>query len=430
MKVQLAYGRNGLEVDLPDHNLTVIEPSFVPGLADERAALLAAMREPINSRPLRELAHPGQTVAITFCDITRPMPNDRVLPVLLQELESAGIQRQAITLINGTGLHRPNTEAELRDMLGDFVTDNYRVINHNAFDNSTLTFIGHSSFGAEGWICSEYLKADLKILTGFIEPHFFAGFSGGPKMVTPAVSGFATVMHAHNARMIGDPASTWGIIEQNPIHQEIREFAAMTQPDFSLNVTLNKDHAITAVFAGEVFESHRVGCEFVRATAMQAVPQLYDIVITTNSGYPLDMNLYQAVKGMSAAALVVKPGGAIIAAAECSDGLPDHGNYKDILQLGNSPRVVLDMIEQPDFAMLDQWQVQVQANIQLKARVFLKNSFLSPAQVRAAMLEPVDDIAATVEMLLAQYGPETTICVLPQGPQTIPYLAVREPLAV
>ena len=430
MKVQLAYGKSGLEVDLPANNVSVIEPSFMDGLKDEQAALREALRHPINSAPLLELARPGQTVAITFCDITRPMPNDRVLPPLLEELELAGIAPGDITLINGTGLHRPNTEAELRQMLGSYIMDHYRVINHNAFDKSSLTYIGRSSFGAEGWVCSEYLKADLKILTGFIEPHFFAGFSGGPKMVTPAVSGFETVMHAHNARMIGDPNSTWGSLENNPIHAEIREFAAMTNPDFSLNVTLNKDHAITGVFAGEMFESHRIGCEFARRTAMQPVPHLYDIVITTNSGYPLDMNLYQAVKGMSAAALVVKPGGAIIIAAECSDGLPDHGNFKDILRMGDSPQAVLEMIEQPGFAMLDQWQVQIQARIQLKARVFLKNSYLSPAQVRAAKLEPVDDIAAIVAQLLAEYGPAATICVLPQGPQTIPYLAVREPAAV
>ena len=424
MQVKLAYGKSGLSVELPDRNTTVIEPRYVEGLPDERAALIAAMRQPINSAPLRELVRAGQSVAITFCDITRPMPNDRVLPVVLAELEEAGIGRADIVLINGTGLHRPNSETELRGMLGDFIMDNYRVINHNAFDKTTLTYIGDSSYGGAGWVCTEYLQADVRILTGFIEPHFFAGFSGGPKMVVPAVSGFDTVMHAHNARMIGDPNSTWGVIDENPVHSEIRELAARTNPTFSLNVTINKDHAITAVFAGEMFESHRVGCAYVKETAMQPVPHLYDIVITTNSGYPLDQNLYQAVKGMSAAALVVKPGGTIIAAAECSDGMPNHGNYKDILKLAPTPRKVLNLIEQPEFAMLDQWQVQVQTRIQLKSRIFLKNSFLSDDLVRAALLEPSNDIAATVADLLAEYGPDATICVLPQGPQTIPYLAV------
>ncbi len=426
-QVELAYGKTGLKIELPDlgSRLQVIEPTFMAGLADEKAALLAGMRQPINSPALRDMiTGPSQTIAIVFCDITRPMPNDRVLPVVVAELEEAGAARENIVLINATGLHRSNDAAELRQMLGDFLVDNYRIVNHNAFDDATLTNIGNTSFGAEVWVCTEYLKADLKILTGFIEPHFFAGFSGGPKMITPGICGEKTVLHAHSARMVGDPQAVWGVTFGNPIHDEIREGATLAGSDFSLNVTLNKAHEITAVFAGEVFSSHKVGCEFVRQTAMQAVAEPFEIVITTNSGYPLDQNLYQAVKGMSAAALVVKPGGAIISAAECADGFPDHGNYKDILKMRSTPKDMLDMINAPGFSMSDQWQTQVQAIIQLKARVFLKTSFLSEAQIRQAMLEPVlnGSIEQTVEMLLAEYGPAARIGVLPQGPQTVPYL--------
>lgn len=423
-KIELAYGKSGLTVELPTANLTVIEPTFVDGLTNEVTALQQAMRNPINSRPLAELVRPDQKIAIVFCDITRPMPNNRVLPVVLAELENAGAQRQNITLINATGMHRGNNEAELREMLGANIVDNYRVVNHNAFDKATLTHLGRTSFGAELWVCSEYLQADLKILTGFIEPHFFAGFSGGPKMITPGISGGDTVMHLHSAKMVGDTQAIWGVTFGNPIHDEIRESAAMAGSDFSLNVTLNKKHQITNVFAGEVFASHKEGCEFVRRTAMQPVTTPFDIVITTNSGYPLDQNLYQAVKGMSAAALIVKSGGAIISAAECLDGIPEHGNFKDILKMANTPHELLDLINSPNFSMFDQWEAQVQAQIQLKARVFLKSSYLSDEQVRAAMLEPVinDSIEQTVEMLLGEYGPNATICVLPQGPQTVPYL--------
>jgi nickel-dependent lactate racemase len=421
--VELAYGKTGLNIELPDENLTVIEPVYVPGLADERAALVEAMRNPINSRPLHELVSPDQSVVIVFCDITRPMPNDRVLPVVLAELEAAGVPRHNISLINATGTHRAQSNAELEKMLGAEILRNYRVINHTAHDKSTLTHLGRTSFGAEVWLCSEYLKADVKILTGFIEPHFFAGFSGGPKMILPGVAGIDTVMHAHGAKMIGSPKATWGITYGNPIHDEVREGAAMAGSTFSLNVTLNKDHAITNVFAGEVFESHKIGCEFVRQTAMRAVPELFDIVITTNSGYPLDQNLYQAVKGMSAAALVVKEGGAIIAAAECVDGLPNHGNFKDIFKLAPNPRALLELISSPDFEMFDQWQTQILAQILMKARVFMKNSYLTPEQLRAAMLQPIESIEDTVAQLKREYGPDAKICVLPQGPQTVPYLA-------
>ncbi len=431
-KIELAYGKNGLSIELPAENLTIIEPQYLPGLPDERAALIQAMRNPINARPLRELVSPEQTVAIVFCDITRPMPNDRVLPVVLQEIEETGVARENITLINATGTHRAQTEEELIKMLGADLVKNYRIVNHTAHDKSTLTQVGRTSFGAEVWFCTEYLKADVKILTGFIEPHFFAGFSGGPKMILPGVAGIDTVMHAHGAKMVGSDKSTWGITYGNPIHDEIREGAAMAGSTFSLNVTLNKDHAITNVFAGEVYESHKIGTEFVRQTAMQAVPELFDIVITTNSGYPLDQNLYQAVKGMSAAALVVKEGGAIIAASECLDGYPEHGNFKDILKMQNNPKAMLDMINAPDFEMFDQWEAQVLAKILLRAKIFFKNEYLTPEQVRVAMLEPIESIEETVARLKSEYGPDATVCVLPQGPQTIPYLAVRaeEPLLV
>jgi nickel-dependent lactate racemase len=431
IKIELAYGKNGLLLELPEENLTVIEPRFLAGVPDEKATLLEAMRNPIASPPLRDLVGPDKTIVIVFCDITRPMPNNRVLPVLLEEIEAAGAKRSKITLINATGTHRPNDYAELAEMLGKEIVDNYRVINHNGHDRGTLTHMGLSSFGAEAWIATEYLKADVKILTGFIEPHFFAGFSGGPKMVCPGVAGLQTVMHAHGAEMVGSPNATWGITYGNPIHDEIREIAAMAGSDFSLNVTLNKEHAITNVFAGDVWESHKLGCEFVRETAMRAVPTAFDIVITTNSGYPLDQNLYQAVKGMTAAALVVKQGGAIIAASECRDGIPEHGNFKDILKMRPDPKSLLELINSPGFEMFDQWEAQMQAQVQLKARVFVKSDFLSDQQIQDAMLEPCHDIAETVEMLKGIYGPDATICVLPQGPQTVPYISeVREPALV
>ena len=432
-RIELAYGKTGLPIELPDHNLTIIEPQFVEGLADEAAALRAALHNPINSSALRDLIRPGNTVSIVFCDITRPMPNDRVLPVLLAELEAGGIRRDDIVLINATGSHRENTPDELVTMLGAHVAHNYRIVNHDSFDKSGLNHVGHTTFGGEAWINSEFLRADIKILTGFIEPHFFAGFSGGPKMIAPGMAGIETIMHLHNARMVGDPNAVWGVTFGNPIHDSIREICAIVQPTFNLNVTLNKNHQITNVFAGDVWESHKIGCEYVRQTAMQAVPERFDIVITTNSGYPLDMNLYQTIKGMSAAQLIVKQGGAIISASECSDGIPEHGNYKDILQMARTPAELLDIITAPGFLMHDQWEAHVQAKIQTWARVFLKNGYLSDAQVRAAMLEPVDDIAATVARLKAEvYGPDARVCVLPQGPQTIPYVTadVREAVGV
>nr|HEU5318085.1 nickel-dependent lactate racemase [Chloroflexota bacterium] len=255
-----------------------------------------------------------------------------------------------------------------------------------------------------------------------IEPHFFAGFSGGPKMVMPAVAGIDTVLRNHGARNIGDPRATWGVTDGNPIWEEIREAALMVAPRFSLNVTLNKAHEITAVFAGDMLESHREGCAFARRTAMRAVERPFDVVLTTNSGYPLDLNVYQAIKGISAGARVVKDGGAVVAAAECWDGIPDHGDYKDLLFAARDPEALLARINAPGFQMPDQWEAQIQAMIQRRCDVCL-HSTLPDEVVRRTHLHPCADVEATIERLLAERGPDATLCVLPQGPQTIPYLA-------
>lgn len=421
MHVKLAYGREGLPVDLPE-TTDIIEARFVPGVPDEAAAIRQALRQPIESEPLRAKIKPGDTVVIVHSDITRATPNDRILPVLLAELEAAGVARRDMTLINALGTHRRQTEAELRQMLGDQIVDNYRCVQHDAYDDDNLVSRRQTSVGHPVRINRRFLEADVRILTGFIEPHFFAGFSGGPKGVLPALAGAESVLTNHGREMIAHPQATWGITEGNPIWDEMREVALSTDPTFLLNVTLNTDHQITGVFGGDLLAAHRAGCAFVKENAMVAVEAPYDIVITTNSGYPLDQNLYQAVKGMSAANQVIRPGGAMIIAAACTDGLPDHGGYAALLAEAGSPQGILDMIARPGFREQDQWQVQIQAQIQLRAEVHVYSDGLTDAQIEQALLLPCPNIEQTVAQLQAKYGPEARICVIPEGPQTIPYL--------
>jgi len=421
MRVKLAYGKEGLWVDLPDRNVTVVEPKYVPGLPDEREAIRAALRSPMGTRPLRDLIKPDDTVAIVFSDITRPQPRDRMLPVLLEEI--AHVPRSQIVLINGVGTHRPNTDEELRGMLGRDIVENYRVIQHDAWDIESMVRLGRTSFGHEVWVNGEYMRASVKILTGFIEPHLFAGFSGGPKAVLPALVDQQTVLGNHDARVIADPRATWGITEGNPIWEEIREVALMTRPTFLLNVTLNRDRQITGVFAGDLLQAHAVGAKFAASTAMVPVPALFDIVITSNSGYPLDLNLYQAVKGMSAAAKVVKPGGSIIVAAECWDGIPDHGEYGKLLQMAPSPEELLAVIRAFGSVRQDQWEAQIQAQVQMQADVYVKSTYLGEDRLQRAMLNACASVEDTVADLLKRYGPDATICVMPEGPMTIPYVA-------
>ena len=420
MRVKLAYGREGLWVDLPDRNVAIVEPRFVPGLPDERTAIVQALRHPLGSPPLHELASPEDTVAILFSDITRPTPNDRLLPPLLAELEH--VPRERILLINALGMHRPNTEDELRTMLGDEVVDGYHVVQHDGQDLDDLVNLGQTRFGHQVLINRAYMEATVKVLTGFIEPHFFAGFSGGPKAVLPGVAGARLVLENHSTAMLDDPGATWSVTEGNPVWEEMLEVALNTGPAFILNVTLNRERAVAGVYAGDLQEAHRAGTAAVRQTAMVPVDAPFDIVITTNSGYPLDLNLYQAVKGMSAAAQIVRDGGSIIVAAECWDGIPDHGEYKNILHMASDPHALLEVLRQPDFLMIDQWEAQLQAQIQCRADVYVKSRYLSDDEIRGALLRPCHQIEETLAELLDRYGPDARICVLPEGPQTIPYV--------
>ena len=417
MKVKLAYGREGLEVELPDERTTVIEPTFVPGLPDAKGAILTALRNPIRTPPLRRIVEPTQSVAISVCDITRPMPSKTLLTLLLGELRH--IPPENITILIATGTHRTNTEVEVAEMLGEGVVDKYHVVNHNGFDDDSLEKIGSTDSGIEVLLNRRWVESDIRITTGFVEPHFFAGFSGGPKMVSPGLAGFPTIMRLHDAAMIGHPNARFAITVGNPIHDAIREIARMSGVDFSVDVTINRDKRITSVYAGELFAVHKAACAVAQRLAMQPVPVLFDLVLTTNSGYPLDQNLYQAVKGMSAAAQVVRDGGRIICAAECSEGIPEHGQYRDILASCGSPSEVLEMIQQTEYERHDQWQAQIQAQIQMKADVYLKSSYLTEQQVTDAHLTPVGRIEDTIE----DCGPDASICVLPEGPQTIPYIS-------
>ena len=420
MRVDLAYGRTGLTIDLPAERTEVIEPTYVPGLPDQSGAVLNAVRNPIGASPLRLMAERRHKVAIAVCDVTRPMPSATVLPALLRDLSH--VPDDQIAIIVATGTHRANTPSELEEMLGAEVAHRFRVINHDAFDHRALTHLGDSPSGIPIWLNRAWVESDLRITTGFVEPHFFAGFSGGPKMVAPGLAGFETIMRLHDASMIGHPKSTWGITDGNPIHEAIREIARQTGVHFSVDVIINREHKVTSVYAGELFSVHRAARQDATRSAMRPVRGPFDIVVTTNSGYPLDLNLYQSVKGMSAAAQVVREGGTIICAAECADGIPDHGEYKQILSETKSPRELLRLISVPGHNRHDQWQVQIQAQIQLRAQVYLKSSFLTHEQIREAHLEPIDDIEAAIPDLLRRYGRDSRICALPQGPQTVPYV--------
>lgn len=418
MITKVLYGKSEVDVEVPDDS-TVIEPLTINPVENVEKTIKDVLQNPTDSEPLKDMVKSSDTVSIVISDITPPTPNHILVPLLMEELSH--VPRENFVIINGTGTHRDQTREELISMLGKDIVDTVKIVHNHCNEEESLTLVGHSQYGCDVYLNKDYVESDFKIVTGFIEPHFFAGFSGGPKGIMPGIAGIETIQTFHNAQMIGDPRSTWGNLEDNPVQNMAREVNKMCKPHFMLNVALNKDKKITAAFGGEVFEAHKQGCAYVKEHAMFKCDHRFDVVIASNSGYPLDQNLYQTVKGMSAASKVVKKGGNIIMVSECADGFPDHGQFAEIFKMADTPQGILDLIHDPNFAEVDQWQVQKQASIQTFANVYVYSE-LTDQQLKDSMLNPTSNIEQTLQDLEQSFGRPLTIGVMPQGPLTIPYV--------
>lgn len=420
MRVNLLYGKRQKVIELPDERTTVIKPKHVPPLPDEEYAIRQALRNPIGSPPLRELVSPDDTVAIVFSDITRPMPNDRVLPVLLDELNQ--IPKDQIVLINALGTHRANTHNELTDLLGAEIFSQYQVVQHDCYDENCLTPLGRTSRGNKILVNSLYLKSTVRILTGFIEPHLFAGFSGGPKAVLPGIAGADTIFSNHGPGMIADPSSNFTLTNGNPIWEEMLEVALQTNPTFILNVTLTDDRHITGVFAGDLQQTYQKGVKFLKRSALIAVDNLFDIAITTAGGYPLDISMYQSVKGIKVASGIVRDGGTILLISECLEGLPEYGEFGEIMRLSETPDDLLAMVHSPGYSMQDQWDAQIHAQICKRLALRIYSEGLTDGEIQQVFGVPSRDVEYTLEGLHKKYGPNARIAVLPSGPLAVPYI--------
>ncbi len=426
MVVKLPYGKKYLTLNIPDNlHLQILRSKYVEGLSDEKQAVSAALKNPIGLPALSKIVRQTDRVGIIFSDITRATPYRRILPPLLDDLKK--VPNDQVVLFCATGTHRLNTEEELVGILGREVVNRFKIIQNNAQDRESHVFLGTTSLGTPVSILESFLECDIGIATGFIEPHFFAGFSGGGKAIMPGLASIETILSNHSVKNIDDPRAVWGITEGNPIWEDIMESAEICErefraPLFLLNVALNSDKSITGVFAGDLREAHRRGCAFVKDVSMCSVEEPFDIVITSNSGYPLDLNLYQTVKGMSAAAQIVKEGGSIIIASSCWDGIPEHGEYGRLLKESESPDELLNRIREPGFVSLDSWQAQIHATICQKADVYLYSDNLSDEQITGSFLKVSRSIEKTLVDLLEHYGRNASVCVLPEGPMSIPYV--------
>lgn len=429
MKVHLPYGERGIDAEVPD-TATVLVPEPVAALGDPASTVRAAIEAPVAGPPLRRIVRAGERAAIVVSDVTRPVPNEIFLPPILETLEAGGVRREDVTIVIGTGLHRPSRPDERRRILGDEILSRYRVIDHVAKDRSTQAYLlttarghGDPSGGVEVWLNRAYMEAELRIVTGFVEPHLFGGYSGGGKAVLPGIAGADAIMANHDARMIGHPKSTWCVTDGNPIFEEMRDVALRSEPSFSLNVTLDEAKRISGVFAGELAAAHDAAIAQAARQAVRPIPHLFDIVVVTNMGYPADLVLYQAVKGISVANQACAPGGAILLVAECREGL-GAVEYVELLHSERSPGELLRAVEHPERpTTFDQWQVQVQAMVQARCDVWL-HSALPRETVEAGHLRYAEDVSATLAAVIdekrAALGREPTVCVMPHGQLTVP----------
>jgi nickel-dependent lactate racemase len=425
MIIKLAYGKTGHIIELPDnYNADIIEPRWVKSVNDQSHSVTEALNNPYNSKPLKDIVSNSDRVAILFSDITRATPYHIILPAILNELKN--IPQENISFYCANGTHRLATDQELIKILGESIVKDYKIFQNDANNQELHQYLGTTISGNEVLINKKVLDCDVKILTGFIEPHFFAGFSGGGKALIPGMASVKTIKYNHSIAHLSQKNVNWGITYGNPLWEEMIEAAEFVPGLFLLNITLNRNKEITNVFAGDLRTAHKAGCQFVKDSAMAPVDTLYDIVITSNSGYPLDLNVYQTVKGMSAASQVLKPGGSIIMAAECWDGIPSNSDYETILTSVNSSKELMQFIIDNESTLKDTWQIYYQALIQQKADVYLYSDKLEDEKIKKALFNPVKDIGKLIDDLVSKIGPHAKICVLPEGPQTIPYLKYDE----
>jgi nickel-dependent lactate racemase len=419
MWVDLAFGKSGLRLQLPDgYRYRVLEARAALPLDNAAEAIEQALDAPIESPPLVELARGKRSAAISVCDITRPAPNRITLPPVLRRLEQAGIAREAITILIATGLHRPATAEEIRQITGEDIAAAYRVVNHDARDRSQHRSLGHTRSGTPVAIDERFVAADLHVTLGFIEPHLMLGFSGGRKLIVPGLAAEETIKTIHSPRFMREPGAVEGSIENNPLHRELLEIAAMARHDFILDVALARDRRIVGVFAGDAVRAHRKGADFVRGAMLQTLDEPVDAVITTAAGHPLDLTFYQSLKGATAASHIVKPGGKILLLAACEEG-PGSPEFRHLLKDSPSDREFMDRIACRREVVVDQWQLEKFGLVTAKSKVLFYVPGL-PAEYHPALWGPVYKTpGAALEALLEGLPQNASIAVIPDGPYVL-----------
>ncbi len=418
--VKLPYGRGYLDARIPDDRLIgVIEPDindYVP--RKTQTELVAdALADPVGSPRLSELAVGKKNIVIISSDHTRPVPSRTIMPLILREIRR-GNPSAEVTILIATGCHRETTVSELKDKFGEEIAGREKIVIHDCDDMSRLTDVGTLPSGGRLLINSLAVECDLLVAEGFIEPHFFAGFSGGRKSVLPGIAARKSVMYNHNSGFIADGRARTGILDGNPIHADMLAAAKTAKLAFIVNVVINSKKEIIYAVAGSCDDAHRQGCAFLlQRCEARAVPS--DIVITTNGGYPLDQNIYQSVKCLTAAEAAVRENGVIIIASQCGDGHGGEAFYNTFRNCRDLDRLTADFLSTPpEETIQDQWQSQIFARVLKKARVIFISDVADDI-VRDLHMIPahsVDEAIAAADGLLGYPG---SITAIPDGVSVI-----------
>ena len=417
MKITMDYGRDGLEIEVPDH-AHVLQMSDAPALSDMDRRLEDALAHPIGTPALRRLARGRKNACVVISDITRPVPNATILPPILRALEEEGIAREDITILVGTGLHRPNEGDELVQLVGAEIAHSYRIVNHKAREKETLTYLGETSGGAPIWIDTLYVEADLKIATSLIEPHLMAGYSGGRKAICPGLMGVETMRVLHGPRLLSHANASEGIIEGNPFHRQALEVAQRAGVDFTLNVAMNERRQVTGIFAGDLEKAHAEGVDFVERQNGATLSEPVDLGITSSAGLPLDLTFYQAVKGLTATLPIVAEGGSVLIVARCDEGIGSP-EFTELLLNTESVEQFTRQLEDPNFFVIDQWQLQELCKVMRKAKVMMYSEGIEGADRERVLVDMVSSVEEGIERVLAERGPQARIAVIPKGPYVL-----------
>ena len=429
MQYNLAYGRGQLNVELPEKNVVkVLNIQPAAALEDPMDAVFDVLEEPIEAEPLAAIAEGKKSACVVVCDSTRPVPNPAILLPILQTLEDSGIDTSKITILIATGLRRASTSEERHEIIGeDIMLRKFKVSDHNSKKLHQHEYLGVTKGGTPIWIDRRYLEAEVKILTGMIEPHSIAGFSGGRKAICPGIAAAETVASCYSSQLIAHENVRPGCIDDNPVHAEQMEVARKAGCDFIVNVLLNQDRQIAKVVGGHLNWAFQKGVQIARKSLTATVEKQVDIVVTSGGGAPFDKTWYQTIRGIAGALDIVKPGGTIIIASACGEGI----GCKEFEEIANQFASIDDFVKAittENQSFVEQWQLEELAKALQKGKVKVISEGVPAEMLQKLFVVPCATVEEAVAESLEEYGTDATIAVIPEGPSVLAIAKLKEPV--